>query len=262
MSTVEGAPAHLAELQHWLQAAVLHATGPDQEGGAAADQVLTPSGRLTAGERLDIYRRGYRLRLLACLRSCFPALRRLLGPEAFDALATEYLSTCPPRSWTLEHFADGFASHLATTRPDLDPPGRDVDPWVQLIVELAGYERAFVEVYDAEPARACRVLACRHPVHRYAAAVARGEDPQPPAARPVLLLLRRRDHGVHVTELTEDVRRTLLASSNTEHPDTEHPDRPDRAGPPSALPRLPALPTPPAPPSPRPERPEPNGAEV
>ncbi|MFF1787567.1 putative DNA-binding domain-containing protein [Kitasatospora sp. NPDC058243] len=257
MSTVEGAPAHLAELQHWLQAAVLHATGPDQEGGAAADQVLTPSGRLTAGERLDIYRRGYRLRLLACLRSCFPALRRLLGPEAFDALATEYLSTCPPRSWTLEHFADGFASHLATTRPDLDPPGRDVDPWVQLIVELAGYERAFVEVYDADPARACRVLACRHPVHRYAAAVARGEDPQPPAARPVLLALRRRDHGVHVTELTEDVRRTLLASSNTAYS-----GRPDRAGPPSAPPALPALPTPPAPPTPRPERPEPNGAEV
>lgn len=195
-------PAELTDLQNWFQNAILDPhghQGPDTEATAA---VLTGSARQTAGERLAVYQRGYRLRLLGSLRACFPALRHLLGPGAFDALAGEYIEAVPPSSYTLDHAMQGFPVHLAQGRPDAQRPDDERDPWVDLVVDLARFERAFAEVFSScEPAPRHR-LACRHPVQNYAAAVARGREPAPPEARPVLLTLRRRGHTVVVTEKT------------------------------------------------------------
>lgn len=221
-------PADLGGLQRWFHDAIL---GPDdcpdsgdghphrRPDGCPDDlaAVLTGSSRQSARERLAVYRRGYRLRLLGCLRSCHPALRHLLGPEAFDVLAMDYVDACPPRGYTLDRFVRGFATHLAGTRP------AEPDPWVGLVVDLARFERAFAEVYDAAEPDPYRLLVCTHRVHAYATAVARGEDPEPPAPEPVVLAMRRRGYRVVVTETPdpESRRRTIAA---------------DRHGPPARTP--------------------------
>lgn len=194
-------PAELTDLQRWFQDAILDPHG--QRGGdqEAASAVLTGSSRQTVGERLAVYQRGYRLRLLGSLRACFPALHHLLGPEAFDALAREYVEAVPPSSYTLDHAMQGFPVHLAHGRPDAQRPEDERDPWVDLVVDLARFERAFAEVFSSCQPAPLRRLACRHPVQTYAAAVARGREPAPPEARPVLLTLRRRGHTVVVTEM-------------------------------------------------------------
>src|SRR5438046_8851204 len=112
--------ADLGRMQRWLQAVVTH---PD---GAAAgalseearrhldvppgelDRVVRPSSKLTAEQRLDLYHRGYRLRLLESLRAVHPVLRHALGTELFDAFALEYLQACPSRSYTLFRLGEGF----------------------------------------------------------------------------------------------------------------------------------------------------------
>jgi hypothetical protein len=193
-------PADLAGLQRWFQTAILHPHGEEGEGADQVAAVLTGSSRQAAHERLAVYQRGYRLRLLGSLHSCFPALHHLLGPEAFDVLAAEYLDALPPRGYTLDRYMQGFPAHLIQARPDARRPADERDPWVDLVVGLARFERAFAEVYDAPEPHPHRLLACRHPVHTYAAAVAHGQDPAPPPARPVLLTLRRRGHTVVVTE--------------------------------------------------------------
>ncbi|MFH9352247.1 putative DNA-binding domain-containing protein [Kitasatospora sp. NPDC017646] len=190
-------PADLVGLQLWLRKAIVC---PDRGVVDDVPAVLTCSARQTAAERLAVYQRAYRLRLLGCLHASFPALRHLLGHQAFDVLAEEYLDAVPPSSYTLDHFVQGFPVHLAEDRPDADDPVDERDPWVDLVVELACYERAFAEVYDAAEPDPRRVLRCRHPVHTYVHAVARGRDPVPPPARPVLLTLRRLGHRVAVSE--------------------------------------------------------------
>ncbi|MEY9894251.1 hypothetical protein ABIA31_007937 [Catenulispora sp. MAP5-51] len=192
-------PADLAGLQLWLQTAIMNAA-QDADDADQAAAVLTCSTRQTAQQRLAIYQRTYRLRLLGCLRSSFPALRHLLGHEAFDVLAAGYVEAVPPSSYTLDRFIQGFPAHLIEGRPDAERPAEQRDTWIDLVVDTARFERAFAEVYDAVEPDPCRLILCRYPVHTYAVAVARGHDPAPPTAQPVLLTLRRRGHTVAVTQ--------------------------------------------------------------
>lgn len=192
-------PADLAGLQRWMQTAITHAAR-DTDGTDDAATILTGSARQSAPERLAVYQRAYRLRLLGCLHSCFPALHHLLGHEAFDVLATAYFEAVPPSSYSLDRFAQAFPGYLAESRPDAQRPEQHRDTWVDLVVDLAGFERAFAEVYQAVEPDPRRLISCRYPVHSYAIAVSAGLDPAPPRAEPVLLTLRRRGHTVVVTQ--------------------------------------------------------------
>jgi len=174
--------------------------------------MLTPSRRMSAHERLAVYQRGYLLRLIRCLRSCFPGLVHLLGSKAFDVLAAQYVQACPPHSYTLDRFSRGFPEHLAATRPDADASADRHDTFATLVVDLARFERAFTEVYQDVRADPHRLLACRYPVHTYAAAVARGHDPPPPTAQPLLLMLYRRVHTVVISETSPAAVRRALAA--------------------------------------------------
>ncbi|WP_329521237.1 DNA-binding domain-containing protein [Spirillospora sp. NBC_01491] len=134
----------LAGLQRWMQHAILDPKGVT----ASAGEVLTASSGMTARERLAIYWRGYRLRLLECMRELHPGLIHLLGEELFDAFALEYLDSCPPRDFTLSRLDAGFAGHLAETRPDTGLPPAERQPWVDVMIDLARFERAVTEVLD------------------------------------------------------------------------------------------------------------------
>lgn len=85
-----------------------------------ADELITPSMTLAPTERLELYHRQYWYRLLDSIAEDFPALRRLLGDDAFWCLMEAYLEAEPPRSFTLRHLGTGLADFIAK-RPDVVP---------------------------------------------------------------------------------------------------------------------------------------------
>ncbi|GAA0411140.1 DNA-binding domain-containing protein [Streptomyces luteireticuli] len=205
----------LAAVQRWMQEALL------DPSGTRPDAMVTASRRQSARERLFVYQHGYRQRLVECMRSLHPGSVRLLGEEIFDGFALDYLAAHPSRSPLLAGLSDGFADHLARTRPDAGP-GAEREPWIDLLIDLVHFERAFVEVLDgpgpedgAGPAPPARLLRACAPVHAYLAAVHRGEDPEPPPPAPVFLALRRRDYAVVTRELSRAAYERLLRARAT-----------------------------------------------
>jgi hypothetical protein len=197
------------------------------------ERVVAPSATQTSAERFDLYRRGYHLRLLECLRAMHPALRHALGDELFDGFAHDYLAARPPGTYTLARLDEGFAAHLSDTRPDHDLPATAREPWPDFLVDVVRFERAFLEVYDGEgvegrpiacsedvpcgsgrpalgapvvvdPVPCLRMLHSRYPVGEYVLAVRRDERPGLPVPRPTWLALVRRDFVVEVVPLGAD----------------------------------------------------------
>ncbi|MGK4579526.1 HvfC/BufC family peptide modification chaperone [Kitasatospora sp. HPMI-4] len=217
----------LAEAQRRFQHAILAPHGP----GAEAGELLTASARLSAAQRLEVYRRGYRLRLLEAMRGLHPGLRALLGQELFDEFALDYLDACPSRSHTLSELNRRFTAHLAAHRPDRDRPPRLREAWIDVLIDLAHYERVFAEVYDGpgiehlqpgqgartfadgtvRPAPCLRVLTLCAPVHSYVASVRRGRPAEAPRPGTVRLAVSRRDFVVTTTELASGAHRFLSA---------------------------------------------------
>jgi hypothetical protein len=233
----------LAGLQRWMQSAIL-----DPAGGAdGAAEVLTASAALTARQRLGIYWRGYRLRLLENMRGLHPGLAHLLGTEMFDRFALDYLDAHPPRAYTLFELDKGFVDHLIATRPDVDRrPG-----WPDLIIDLARLERITTEVIEGPgtedgpvlrpedlPGPAALTELClatapclrlprlRFPANEYLAAVRRGEDPEFPRPRPVRLVVNRQAYQVTMRELTPADHRALRALARGATAGTALADRP------------------------------------
>ncbi|WUI01072.1 DNA-binding domain-containing protein [Spirillospora sp. NBC_00431] len=222
-------PSDLAGLQRCLQTAILDPVGDLDEAVGR----LTASSTLTARERLAIYWRGYRLRLLENMRGLHPGLTHLLGEETFDRFALDYLDARPSSSYTLSRLDEGFAGHLSATRPD---DARHREEWPDLIIDMARLERLITEVVEGPgtedvpvphpddlPGRAdlpglrpvvapcLRLPSLAFPVNEYLAAVRRGEDPAPPPPRPVSLAVNRRDYRVTMRELDPGDHRALRA---------------------------------------------------
>ena len=66
-----------------------------------------------ARQRFDIYRNNFVLLNGDALGEMYPVVKRLLGEEAFRALATAYVRRFPPAERTLLLYGDGFADFLA-----------------------------------------------------------------------------------------------------------------------------------------------------
>jgi hypothetical protein len=146
----------LAVVQQWILTACTTASSHNPGTAEArargtrhaleACAVVKGSATLTAEDRLAIYARGYRARLLDCLRTEFPALRALVGDQVFDLFVHGYLTTHPPGSYSLFHLGAGFAGFLHDTRPrPIGPPG-SLDA---LPTALARLERARREAHHA-----------------------------------------------------------------------------------------------------------------
>jgi hypothetical protein len=72
------------------------------------------NGRLPAADLLEVYRRGYGLRLVEALGSDFPGLRQLLGEEEFASVAQGYLAAHPSRHPSLRWLGSGLPDFLTT----------------------------------------------------------------------------------------------------------------------------------------------------
>jgi hypothetical protein len=210
----------LHDVQAWMLAVMTDPVGADSataRGRIDADpeQVVRSTPGFSAAERLEMYRRGYRARLVESMRAHHPALRHALGDELFDEFALDYLAAHPPRSYTLLDLGSGFADHLAATRPE------GGEEWPDFVIDLARLERAFLEVYEGPgaererllpgdavrddaplaPVPCLRLLHARFPVGAYLLAVRSGGDPPLPAPGSSRLALSRRDYVVTITEL-------------------------------------------------------------
>ncbi len=127
-----------AGLQDWMQAAILAASGQDARDHVRGDN------RLTAEDRIHIYARSYRQRLIECLESEYPLLAALAGPTAFQLFAQGYIAAHPSRSYTLYDFGVHFADWLDAARPPGSPQAVEAIPGA-----LARIERTKAEVHRA-----------------------------------------------------------------------------------------------------------------
>ncbi len=217
-----GEEPRLADLQRWMIGLV---RDTPVEAGFVVDRLVTPSATLTPGERMDLYRQSYKIRLLESLQGMHPALRHLLGPDLFDQFALDYLAARPSTSYTLFRLGEGFAAHLETTRPD----GDTAELWPELLIDVVRFEQAFLELYDGPgaegetiassrdvpagagaerppvvtvaPVPCLRLLRSHYPVGDYVLAVRRGDEPPLPHPRATHLALVRRDYEVELLPL-------------------------------------------------------------
>lgn len=93
--------------------------------------------------RLQIYQQAYVARLTAALRDNFGVVPRVLGDEAFDALARAYIATHPSRHPSIRWFGDRLPEFMAS-REDLVPHAA--------LTDLARLEWALRGAFDAADA--------------------------------------------------------------------------------------------------------------
>ena len=98
---------------------------------------------LPAAERLDIYARMYRDRIVEALREDFPRVAAVVGEERFQALAGSYLAGHPSAHPSLRHFGRGLPAFIATA----PLPGLPA-----YLADLARLEWARGNVFDAPDA--------------------------------------------------------------------------------------------------------------
>lgn len=90
--------------------------------------------------RLNIYARGYQLRLLECLQADYSILTKFLGEELFNHFALLYLENYPSKSYSLFDLGKDFPDFLKRIRPE-DKSEMNIP------FELARLERARVVAY-------------------------------------------------------------------------------------------------------------------
>jgi hypothetical protein len=221
--------ALLRAQQMWLLRAV---TAPDAEPLADgpppaldAARVLTPGPRLTAAERLAIYRDGYRGRLVECLADDYAAVQFFLGEAAFEALAHDYIEQHPSRSPNLNAFGRSMASFLGARAGEAGPFAADLARLEWAIVEaihaapspplaLDRFEHMSPEQWSVArlvPAASVRVLRLAHPANAYYQAFRTEGHPSPPPPAPTATLVHRRGWVVWRTDLEPAMARLLEA---------------------------------------------------
>jgi len=142
----------LGRLQQWMKTVVTERGSlgekletASQLHGLNVEEVVAGKRDLSAQKRLSIYTGGYVARLLECMRADFPALRRFVGDQVFDAFAKAYIVTEPSNSPSLFDLGAGFPQFLEKTKPTNSEIGSLLD----LPAEIARLERARTEVMRA-----------------------------------------------------------------------------------------------------------------
>jgi hypothetical protein len=123
----------LHTLQRDFQSAVLN-------GNAHFHAQVVGSAAADASQRLDIYARAYRLRLLEALQGDYAKLAILLGDAQFESLALGYIASHPSQHPSLRWLGRHMAGFLAATPPWSSQP---------LLAEMAAFEWTQSEVFDA-----------------------------------------------------------------------------------------------------------------
>jgi hypothetical protein len=135
-----------AALQRWFFEAVV---GPHRSAAGApppavpdlpAEALIRPSRTLEPAARVAIYSKMYFWRLAGVLAKTYPTVRRLMGAAAFEAMARDYFTRFPPRSFTLNDIDLALPHYLAANGGDL--------PQRALLLDVARVEQATSDSFD------------------------------------------------------------------------------------------------------------------
>lgn len=125
-----------ADRQQEFAAALLDPEQPAPAGIVGPDGDPCP-------KRFAVYRNNVVVGLIEILRAAYPAVRRLVGDEFFDAMAGVHVRLEPPRSPILLEYGKHFPAFIETFRPASSLP---------YLADVARVEWAWVEAYHAEEA--------------------------------------------------------------------------------------------------------------
>jgi hypothetical protein len=225
----------LRDDQLWFARAVV----ASEDAGEASHR-LTPGPKLDASDRLDIYRRGYRARLLECLADDYPVLEHALGADAFEALCDEYVTRFPSQSPSLNAFGrhmpgfcQGFAADLAALEWAIVEAIHAPSAVPLAAAELAAIPGEMWPRMRLQKAPSLQVVRAAHPANEYFQAVRDGGNPVRPGPSPSATAVYRKDLTVwrqRLTPVMADVLAAVVRGETLEEavapvPDDQPPER-------------------------------------
>jgi hypothetical protein len=118
-------------------------TGRHPRSPADREAVFRRPRRGTVEDRWHVYAHGYVARIIEALDLEYPAVRRILGGDAFAALVERYLGVFPPRSFDLARVGDRLPQLLDFDRLSVELP---------FLPDLARLERKIADAFTAPDA--------------------------------------------------------------------------------------------------------------
>ena len=101
----------MSDLANYQASLFAHILG--QDGKDLNHQIATRSGTQTeAQQRLNVYRNNYMHSLRESLSDSFPVIKRLLGDDLFNGLATHYVQMTPPETASLMNYGYDFLAFI------------------------------------------------------------------------------------------------------------------------------------------------------
>jgi hypothetical protein len=128
----------LAERQRDFAAALLDSGLPTPPGLVGPDGGSSP-------KRFAVYRNNVVAGLTETLKDAFPAVRRIVGADFFQAMARAYVVTEPPQTPILLDYGAGFPDFIRQFEPAATLP---------YLADVAHIERAWTEAYHSPEAAA------------------------------------------------------------------------------------------------------------
>jgi hypothetical protein len=205
---------------------------PESEASSLDDKAaarwLTAGPRMTALERLEVYRRAYHARLVECLSDDYAATACALGDSAFEELCRHYIVRFPSSGPSLNYFGRSMSDFVRSAMPG-------PFPLRSFVADLTTLEWAVVEVIHApaEPpltldalrevapagwaelrlyaTSAMRLLRFEYPVNAYFQAFLEGAAPAVPAASASATVVYRSGPTVWRMDLTRTMVEVLSA---------------------------------------------------
>lgn len=210
--------------QHTLQAVL--------DDKPARLRELRGDARADAFSRMDVYRRGYRIRLRDALAAEFPGLRLLTG-ERFERLLDSYIAAHPSGHYNIRWHGAGLAAFLEYARPWCERPAlaemARLDWLISTAFDAADETTVQATELAAIPAAAWADLHLRPqahlqvlPVNRNVEAFRRAADAGEPRprlrrhGRPRHLLVWRQALAVRYRPVEDDERHALAAAMRDE----------------------------------------------
>jgi hypothetical protein len=124
----------LSNLQHDFLCDLL------EDGAHSVLPAISPTGSARPDKQLAIYANSYRQRLNEVLRLDYPGLLKLLGNDAFEAVADTYITAYPSRYHSLRDFGAWLSVFLNNQQEYRDIPA---------CVEMANFEWHLGLAFDA-----------------------------------------------------------------------------------------------------------------
>ena len=124
----------LSNLQHDFLCDLL------EDGAHSVLPAISPTGSARPDKQLAIYANSYRQRLNEVLRLDYPGLLKLLGNDAFEAVADTYITAYPSRYHSLRDFGTWLPVFMSNQQEYRDIPA---------CVEMANFEWHLGLAFDA-----------------------------------------------------------------------------------------------------------------